>query len=387
MMLYVSLEQEVAVKQLFTNKGWGYNKPDLRMMTGDIGPLMEETVQTKVVTQAPSQEIVQKHLVVENSQEMVQIQTSVQASDQIMEQSNDVVQPPHQEIAITETPSEAPSQQQQQTQSVEIVKRPKRTPKRNPKYEDTAEDSKSGKKNSKTRLEKSHPKVEVNIDKSNKDVKENSEFQEILQEAEMIAASLSNIENENYSEFKTSMHEKETDNIAAGQFKVKVEQYTDEDDMADFDTQVDDNIVENTGEIENVPSSSKTEPEAVSVGTSASRTSSSKKRKLTGKIVASQGETKKKRGKIRSKYDAVQMSKAYHAIVEKKMSIYRASREYDVPESTLRDRLKERIPFYEDKLPAIGSGYMFNREEEITLAEHFNHMSYGIWGMDTLQRI
>ena len=70
------------------------------------------------------------------------------------------------------------------------------------------------------------------------------------------------------------------------------------------------------------------------------------------------------------------MSKAYHAIVEKKMSIFRASREYGVPESTLRDRIKDRVPFYEDKLPAIGSGSMFDREEELTLAEHFNHMSY-----------
>ena len=70
------------------------------------------------------------------------------------------------------------------------------------------------------------------------------------------------------------------------------------------------------------------------------------------------------------------MSKAYHAISEKKMSVYRASKEYGIPESTLRDRMKERIPFYEDKLPRIGFSKMFNGEEELTLAEHFNHMSY-----------
>ena len=27
MMMYVSLEQELAVKDLFTNKGWGFKKP------------------------------------------------------------------------------------------------------------------------------------------------------------------------------------------------------------------------------------------------------------------------------------------------------------------------------------------------------------------------
>ena len=69
------------------------------------------------------------------------------------------------------------------------------------------------------------------------------------------------------------------------------------------------------------------------------------------------------------------MSKAYHAITEKKMSIYQASREYGVPESTLRDRIKERIPFYEDRLPTI-QARLFNDDEELTLAEHFNHMSY-----------
>ena len=261
-------------------------------MTGDIGPLMEETVQTKATAQAPSQELIQTHLVVQKPQEMVQTQSSVQASHQTMEHSDDVVQPPYQEMPPSEIPSEAPSQQQQHTQSVEIVKRSKRTPKRNPKYEESAEDSKSVKKITKTRLEKRHPKVEVDIDKSNKDVKESSEFQEIIQEAEMIAKSLSNIENENYAEHKTLVPENETDNAASGQFKVKLEQYTDGDDIADFDTQVNDNTAENSGEIDIVPSSSKTESEAVSVGTSASRTSSSKKRKLTGKIVASQGETK-----------------------------------------------------------------------------------------------
>ena len=69
------------------------------------------------------------------------------------------------------------------------------------------------------------------------------------------------------------------------------------------------------------------------------------------------------------------MSKAYHAITEKKMSIYQASREYGVPESTLRDRIKERIPFYEDRLPT-GQNRLFNDDEELTLAEHFNHMNY-----------
>ena len=75
-------------------------------------------------------------------------------------------------------------------------------------------------------------------------------------------------------------------------------------------------------------------------------------------------------------YDAAQLSRAYHAVAGNKMSIYKASREYGIPESTLRDRLKGRVPFYEEKLPVIGSGNFFDEDEENTLAEHFNHMSY-----------
>ena len=257
------------------------------MMTEDIGPLMEETMQTKNVTHAPSHDILQTHPVLQSPQELVLTQTSEQVSrqiNQIMEQSNYC-----HEMPSAQALSDIPKQQDQQ--SAEEAKRPKRTPKRNPKYfEKTEVDTKSAKKTSKPRTVKSHPKVEVDTDKSNESVQENAEFQEILQEAEIIAASLSNIETENYEDHKTPVPENETDSVETGQFQVKIEQYADDDDITDFDTQVNDNTVENT-ETDNVPSCSN-ETEEVSAGPSGSRTSSAKKRKMTGKIVASQGETK-----------------------------------------------------------------------------------------------
>ena len=70
------------------------------------------------------------------------------------------------------------------------------------------------------------------------------------------------------------------------------------------------------------------------------------------------------------------MSEAYHAVIEKKMSVYRAARVYGVPESSLRDRTLELVPFQEGKLPRIGPRNLFEDKEEGILAEHFNHMSY-----------
>ena len=249
---------------------------DLRITTEDIGPLMEETVQTEIIAQAPCQE-------------MVQTQTVVQMPHQVTAQTqpDDIVQTAYQEMPIIETFSQVPSQQEQQAQRVEKGKRPKRTPKRNPKYEQSAVDPKSAQKVSKVvHVEKYHPKVKVDIDKQTKDAQESSEFQEILQEAEMITASLNDIEKENNAEH---VNENQNDN-AASHNKVKTEQYS--DDIADFDSQVNGNTAENTGKLDLVPSSSKFELEEASVGTSASGTSSSKKRKLTGKIAANQGETK-----------------------------------------------------------------------------------------------
>ena len=72
----------------------------------------------------------------------------------------------------------------------------------------------------------------------------------------------------------------------------------------------------------------------------------------------------------------VQMSKAYHAVIDKKMSVYKASREYGIPESTLRDRFLTGVQFNENKLPNFGGGRLLNDEEERVLVEHLNHMDY-----------
>ena len=69
------------------------------------------------------------------------------------------------------------------------------------------------------------------------------------------------------------------------------------------------------------------------------------------------------------------MSKAYHAVTEKKWSIRKASREYGIPASTLNDHLKARTEM-QGKLPVMGSARLFNEVEERTLAEHFDHMNY-----------
>ena len=82
-----------------------------------------------------------------------------------------------------------------------------------------------------------------------------------------------------------------------------------------------------------------------------------------------------KRGKQRKQYGVEELSKAYHAVTEKKWSLRKAAREYKVPFATLHDRLSGRIEM-QDKLPVGGPARLFDGEEERNLAEHFDHMSY-----------
>ena len=83
-----------------------------------------------------------------------------------------------------------------------------------------------------------------------------------------------------------------------------------------------------------------------------------------------------KRGKHRKNYDLDDLLKAYHAVTKEKWSFRKASREYGVPSSTLSDRITGHIKLEQDKLPVSGAPRLLNEEEERTLVEHFEHMSY-----------
>lgn len=50
MMIYVSLEQEKAMKKLFLDNGWKYQKPDLLKVTDQVGPLVESCVLEEQIT-------------------------------------------------------------------------------------------------------------------------------------------------------------------------------------------------------------------------------------------------------------------------------------------------------------------------------------------------
>ena len=62
----------------------------------------------------------------------------------------------------------------------------------------------------------------------------------------------------------------------------------------------------------------------------------------------------------------------------------KAARVYGVPAATIHDRLTGRTKLEQDKLPVMGSARLLNEEEERTLAEHFEHMSY--LGYDYVQK-
>ncbi|WAR25275.1 hypothetical protein MAR_010979 [Mya arenaria] len=60
------------------------------------------------------------------------------------------------------------------------------------------------------------------------------------------------------------------------------------------------------------------------------------------------------------------------------MSVYKASRVYGVPESTLRDRTLGLQPTGD--LPYVGPGPLFSKNEESQLVEHVAYMTRIVYG-------
>ena len=74
--------------------------------------------------------------------------------------------------------------------------------------------------------------------------------------------------------------------------------------------------------------------------------------------------------KKKLQYDRANLQRAFDATL-KGMSVYRASRLYLVPESTLRDRTRGKV----DMEPVIGFDTIFNAKEEEHLVEHVTYMA------------
>lgn len=203
MMLYVSMEQELAVKDLFIDRGWGFKKPDLRMTTDEVGPLTQHA----------------------------------------------------EEHALPEPAVEVVVEREQQ---VENNSRAKRTASK-----------KVTKSSPASKAKKNIPKL-VLRKKQDKKSGERSEFQEILEEAELIAGSVNQMSNES--------------DDTAGVVNVKVEQVSDEeaDDSADTDSADEDN---SDSDYDVSPSTSKIDESGdTGLDTSASgEPSTAKKRKISKK--------------------------------------------------------------------------------------------------------
>ncbi|XP_053372904.1 uncharacterized protein LOC123565518 [Mercenaria mercenaria] len=71
------------------------------------------------------------------------------------------------------------------------------------------------------------------------------------------------------------------------------------------------------------------------------------------------------------RYSPESLLKAFEAVKEKKVPVKRAARQFDVPENTLRDRVKGRI---DAKNFCIGGETTLSREEEEVLVEHVEVM-------------
>lgn len=83
-----------------------------------------------------------------------------------------------------------------------------------------------------------------------------------------------------------------------------------------------------------------------------------------------------KRGKLRQ-YSPTQLTNAYNACIEDDVPVYRAAKYYNVPLTTLRDRVDNRISV---DTTSSGPSPLFNQIEEAKLVEHIKDMAYVGYG-------
>ncbi|XP_060552077.1 uncharacterized protein LOC132713479 isoform X2 [Ruditapes philippinarum] len=82
------------------------------------------------------------------------------------------------------------------------------------------------------------------------------------------------------------------------------------------------------------------------------------------------GQLQKSTKKSKMKYDRTNLLRAFEA-TKMGMSVYRASREYNIPESTLRDRSRGLVPID----AKVGFKPIFSSDEEQRLVEHISYMA------------
>ncbi|XP_052771539.1 uncharacterized protein LOC128211226 isoform X6 [Mya arenaria] len=61
MMLYVTVDQELALKSYFTQQGWPFKKPDLKVTTEELGGVVQNCLQDPEEPQRPTPALQEKH--------------------------------------------------------------------------------------------------------------------------------------------------------------------------------------------------------------------------------------------------------------------------------------------------------------------------------------
>lgn len=70
-------------------------------------------------------------------------------------------------------------------------------------------------------------------------------------------------------------------------------------------------------------------------------------------------------------YNRANLQRAFEAVMNKGLSVYRASRDYGVPEFTLRDRTRGFVPVD----VTVGFSPLFTHDEVEKLVSHISYMA------------
>ncbi|XP_060573049.1 uncharacterized protein LOC132730980 isoform X1 [Ruditapes philippinarum] len=342
MMLYVTLEQESALKNFFVDQGWRFCKPDLSVTTDKVGPSVTTPPVVPLKDKAAADDTVadqnkqSSRIVVKEPESTPKTDSPLtrnkgkRKTESPQATSTNVKQP---KVLLPQSTVTVPKSSESVSSKTEVVDKPLSSSSNLTPITVLGEDGKH---------------FTIKIEQDADDLQENVVQAESRHDGICANSSDNVMCNDN-----NSFYDGGDDNF-----------HDDGDDVNDESTDMD---YSNDGALGNTSVNTENQLSAGDSMGSASLKGSTK----------SKGKIRRRKRQFRGKYEKSKIVDAYNMVKDSGMSIRKAAKMFNIPRTTLFDRVKHKVDLDVTK---PGPEPILTLEEERKLSSHLNNLAYVGYG-------